>query len=111
MFHWSAVNAQRFFLDKLPGYWIPVLNKVPMPLVLVLDDLRGHLGIIPKKLHVVILKRFVSDKLFVYWLTNLNKVPVHKVFVRDDLPRHLANFRYRLPAFILKCFFPDKSPR
>ena len=61
---------------------------MPFPKVFVLDDLPGHLGIIPDKLPVVVLKRFVLDKSSEY-LPIFNKVPVHKLLVLDDLPEHL----------------------
>ena len=41
-----AVLPKPFVSDELPGYWVPVLSKVPVPKVFVLDDLPGHLRFI-----------------------------------------------------------------
>jgi hypothetical protein len=57
-----------------------------VPKVFVLDDLPGHLAIIPDRLPVVDLKRFVLDELPKYWVPIFNKVPVHNVLVLEDLP-------------------------
>ena len=43
-------NLKRFVLDELSGYWVSALNKVPVLKVLILDDLPGHLEIIPESL-------------------------------------------------------------
>ena len=44
------MNAKRIFLDEMPIYWVPALNKVPVPKVFVLDDLSELLGIISDRL-------------------------------------------------------------
>jgi hypothetical protein len=59
---------------------------VPVPEVLVLDDLPGHLEIIPDRLPAVLLKRLVEDESPGCWVRILNKVRVPKVLVLDDLP-------------------------
>jgi hypothetical protein len=83
-----AVLPKPFFPEGSLGYWERVLNKVPLPKVFVLDDLPGHLGIIPDGFPAVSLKCFVLDKLPGHWPI-FNKTPVRKLLVLDDLLEHL----------------------
>jgi hypothetical protein len=59
---------------------------MPVPMVLVLDDLPGHLAIIPDKFPAVLLKHFIADKFPGCWVRILKKVPVPKFLVMDNLP-------------------------
>ena len=61
-------DLKRSVLDESPWYWVPIFNKVPDLKVLVLDDLPGHLKIIPDRLPVIDLKRFVLDESPRYWV-------------------------------------------